>query len=175
MHRSLAIATLGLCFVVGGFLRADAASPSAASTKVGYVDLQRTLNETAAGKKAKKRLEGDKKKKQRALDRQQKELQKFAAELDKQRVVLKPDVLRQRERELQEKYVKLQEVYLQLQQDLAKQEAQLVQEIFGKAAPVIQEIAKRRGYDMILEKNESAVLWGQNALDITDEVNRRIK
>ena len=109
------------------------------------------------------------------MDKKQKDLQKFAAELDKQRAVLKPDVLRQRERELQERYVKLQETYLQLQQELAQQEAKLVQEIFGKASPAIVSIAKERGYSMIPRKNESAVLFADSGLDITAEVNKRLK
>jgi outer membrane protein len=153
-------------------MRADAGPPG---VKIGYVDLQRTLNETASGKAARKKLEADKKKKQKALDKDQQDLQKMAQELDKQRVVLKPDVLRQRERELQEKYVKLQETYLQLQQELAKMEAKLVSEIFQKASPVIKDIAQKQGYTMILEKNESAVLWADPALDITAEVNKKIQ
>jgi outer membrane protein len=173
MNRSLAIAFLGVAVVVGGVISADAAGPSK-PVKVGYVDLQRSLNETGVGKRAKGKLEADKKKKQVELDKKQKELQGFAAELDKQRAVLKPDVLRQREKELQDKYVKLQERYFQLQQDLAKQEATLVREIFGKASPVIQEIAKRDGYTMILEKNEGAVLWAEQGLDITTEVNKKL-
>ena len=75
------------------------------------------------------------------------------ADLEKQKVVLKPAVLRQRERELQEKYVKLQETYMKLQQDLAKKEAQLVQKIFSKASPAIKAIAREKGFTMILEKN----------------------
>lgn len=173
MNRSLAIAFLGVSLVVAGMVRADAAGGD--ESKVGYVDLQSTLNQTRAGRKARKRLERDKKKKQSALNKKQKELQKFAAELDKQRTVLKPDVLRQRERELQQKYVQLQETYMKLQQELASQEAQLVQSIFKKASPVIKKIARRRGFTMILEKNESAVLWASGALDITKEVNKRIK
>lgn len=175
MHRSLSIAFLGLCLVAFGIVRADAAATIGAETRIGYVDLQRTLNETKAGKAAKRRLEGEKKKKQSELNKAQQDLQKFAAELEKQRVVLKPDVLRQRERELQERYVKLQETYLKLQQDLAQQEAKLVQDIFAKAAPVIKKIAKEKGYTMILEKNESAVLWAVDGVDITDAVNARIK
>jgi outer membrane protein len=175
MNRNLAIALLGVAVIAAGVLRADAAGPTPAKPpKIGYVDLQRSLNETGAGKRAKGKLETDKKKKQGELDKKQKELQGFAAELDKQRAVLKPDVLRQREKELQEKYVQLQERYFQLQQDLAKQEAQLVRDIFGKAAPVIQEIAKRDGYTMILEKNEGAVLWAEQTLDITTEVNKKL-
>lgn len=178
MNRSLAIGFLGLAILAFGVLRpevSDAAGGPTKPPKIGYVDLQRSLNETGAGKRAKGKLESDKKKKQDELDKKQKELQGYAAELDKQRVVLKPDVLRQREKELQEKYVKLQERYFQLQQDLAKQEAQLVREIFGKAAPIIQEIAKRDGYTMILEKNEGAVLWADTALDLTTEINQKLK
>ena len=173
MTKNLAIAFLGVSFVVGGVVQANAANTTTA-IKVGYVDLQRSLNETGQGKKAKAKLEADKKKKQTELDKKQKELQTFAAELEKQRVVLKPDVLRQREKELQEKYVALQERYFQLQQELAKAEALLVREIFGKAQPVIQEIAKRDNYTMIIEKNEGAVLWGAPALDITAEVNKKL-
>ena len=58
--------------------------------------------------------------------------------------------------------------------DLAKQEALLVREIFGKAGPIIQTIAKRDGYTMILEKNEGAVLWAEGSLDITAEVNKKL-
>src|SRR4030095_5947599 len=121
----------------------------------------------------KAKLEGDKKRKQVELDKKQKELQAFAAELEKQRVVLKPDVLRQREKELQEKYVALQERYFQLQQELSKQEALLVREIFSKASPIITEIAKRDGYTIVLEKNEGAVLYGDKLLDLTAEINKR--
>ena len=171
MHRSLSIAFLGLALIIAGMVRAEAADPTAL-TKVGYVDLQRTLNETRVGKKAKGRLDREKKKKQKALDDAQNNLKKFAMELEKQRAVLKPDVLRQREGELQQKYIELQEMFVKLQQDLAKQEAQLVQEIFRKAAPVIEKIAKRDGYTIMLEKSESAVLWAHPSSDITDEVNK---
>src|SRR5262245_55547192 len=65
------------------------ASPAAApvapgSFKIGYVDLQRTLNETNAGKAARKKLEADKEKKQKELDAKQKELQNLAEDLEKQ-------------------------------------------------------------------------------------------
>jgi outer membrane protein len=169
MNRNLAIAFLGLCLVIGGFVRAEASGSSA----VGFVDLQRTLNETKAGKAAKKRLEANKKKKQQELDKKQKSLQKAAAELDKQRMMLKPEVLQKRERELQEKYVKLQETYMQLQQGLVAQEAELVKEIFAKASPAIKAVAKKKGLTMVVDK--TMVLWAADALDITSDVNKRIK
>jgi len=88
--------------------------------------------------------------------------------------VLKPSVLRQREAEIQRTYSALQEKYVKLQQELAQMEAKLVRDIFAKAAPIIEDIAKRDGYTIILEKSESAVLWAHPSTDITAEVNRRL-
>jgi outer membrane protein len=171
MNRNFAIAFLGLCFVVGGFVRAEAQGSGSAA--VGFVDLQRTLNETKVGKDAKKRLEKTKKQRQRELDKSQKSLQKAAAELDKQRMMLKPAVLQKRERELQTKYVQLQETYMQLQQGLVAQEAQLVKEIFARAAPAIKQVGKKKGLSMVVDK--TMVLWAADTLDITSDVNKRIR
>jgi outer membrane protein len=174
MNRSLAVVVLGVAFVVGGVLKADAAG-TAVPVKIGYVDLQRTLSETPTGKKAKARLEKDKSKKQAELKKKEKELTDFAAELDKQRAVLKPDILAKREQELQQRYVALQELYMQLQQDLAKQEATLVREIFAKASPIIEKVARAGGYTLILEKSESAVLYGDPSMDLTAQINAQMK
>lgn len=170
MSRALAIAFLGVALITVGLLNVNAAG-TATAAKIGYVDLQRTLHETKIGKKAKKKLEADKAKKQKELDKAQKELQEFAMELEKQRAVLKPNVLRQREAELQQRYIALQEQYLKLQQELAQMEAELVNDILEKAGPVIEAIGKRDGYTLLLEKTESAVLWAADGSDITDEVN----
>ena len=172
MNRIFLVTALGIAFITMGLVRADAAG---GGTKVGYVDLQRTLNETKAGKSAKKKLERDKARKQKELDKKQQQLKKFAADFERQRGVLKPAAVAKRQRELEKKYVELQEMYMKLQQDLAKEEAKLVRAIFKKAQPAIQAIAREKGFSMILEKNEGAVLWAGKAYDITSEVNKRVK
>ncbi len=163
---ALAIAAITLAST-----RVHAAPPMA---KVGFIDLQRTLNETKVGKTAKAKLESEKTLKQKQVNEKKDVLMKEKEELDKQRVVLKPDAVAQREKQLQDKYVELQQLFMQLQQDLAKSEATLTREIFGKASSIIESIAKRDGYTMIVEKNEGAVLWADSAVDITSEVNKRL-
>ncbi len=175
MTKAWILGALGLALVAFGMMRADAeAAPPAAGFKVGYVDLQRTLNETKVGKAAKARLDGEKAKKQKEIDDKQQGLKKDAEALEKQRVVLKPDVVAKREKEIQDKYISLQNTFLQFQQELAKREAELTQEIFKKAAKIIESIAKRDGFTMMLEKSESAVLYADPKLDITSEVNKRL-
>ncbi len=172
MKRNLAVAFLGLCFVVGGFVRAEAQGGSSGA-KIAFIDLQRTLTETKVGRDAKKRLENNLKKKQRQLDKEQKALKGAAEQLAKQQMMLKPEVRAKRERDLQQKYVALQETYMKLQQDLVAQEAKLVKEIFKKAAPVIKKVAMQKGYTYVLDK--TMVLWAESRFDITAEVSKRIK
>ncbi len=172
MKRSLPILFLGLAMIILGMVKADAAAPAPA--KVGFVDLQRTLFETGAGKKARKRFEAEKKKKQEALDKKQADFQKYAAELDKQRILLegKPEKLAARQRELEKKYVEVQQTYARLERELAESQTKLIQEILQKAAPVIKKIAVAEGYTVILDR--SAVLWAADATDLTDKVNAKI-
>jgi outer membrane protein len=170
---SLLVGVLGILMMIAG-LAAPALSAGAPVAKVGYVDLQSTLEKTKAGKLAKGKLEAEKQKKQQEIDKKQKDLQAAAAELDKQRTVLKPDVVQKRESELQQQFVELQQQFAAFQQDLLKQEGKLTREIFKDASKIIESIAKRDGFTMILEKTEGAVLWADKMFEITDEVNKRM-
>jgi outer membrane protein len=164
-------AAASLITLVGVSASSQAAPPVA---KVGFIDLQRTLNETKAGKAAKAKLEAVKTEKQKTVNDKKDAFKKEAEELEKQRVVLKPDAVAKREKELQDEYGQLQQLLQSLQQDLAKQEAQLTRDIYTKASTIIESIAKRDGYTMIVEKNEGAVLWGDPQIDITPEVDKRL-
>jgi outer membrane protein len=170
MNRHIAIFFLGVSLIFASMMPADAAGGSG---KVAMVDLQRTLRETNAGKSAKRRFDAYKRKKQAKLDRMQKEFQKYAKQLKKQAAVLKPAVLRQRQQELQRKYVAVQELYVKLERELAAHQAKLIKRILKKAAPAIKSIARSEGYSIVLDR--SAVLYFDNAVDITTKVNRRIK
>lgn len=59
IYRSVAIGILGLGLIIATMVRVDARGP--ATTKVGYVDLHRTLNETKVGKRARNKLEKEQK------------------------------------------------------------------------------------------------------------------
>src|SRR5919201_43388 len=100
---TLALALAGIGAIENG-ARAD--------QKIAYVDLQRALEETEEGKRAKAKLKSDFDKKQKELDARQEELKKMKSDLDKQAPILKPDALQKKQQELQEKLVALQETYM---------------------------------------------------------------
>jgi outer membrane protein len=144
-----------------------------ATTKVGVIDLEKTLYETPAGKRASDAFDKTRKSKQAELDKKQKELQRAAAELDKQAAVLKPDVLAQKKSVLEKQFVDLQQTYMKLERSLAEERTKLIQDLLKKAGPIIEEIAKSEGVNVILDQN--AVLWATPDVDLTDKLNAKMK
>ena len=177
MNRLAAISCLGLGLLVGAAadhtLAPAHADGNTTSVKVGVIDLERTLYETPAGKKASESFEKTRKTKQDELDKEQKDLQKAAADLDKQATVLKPEVLKQKRDELEQKFVDVQQLYMKLEKDLAGERAKLIQELLKKASPIIAEIAKGEGVSLVVD--QSAVLWADASLDLTAKLNARMK
>jgi outer membrane protein len=142
--------------------------------KLGYVDLQRAISETAEGQAAKKKLQGIFKQKQKELDEKQEDLKKRKANFDKQKTILKPEAMQQQAKELEQSFVDLQQTYLRLQKDLSEKEQQMTAPIFGKMRNVIAKIAERDAFTMIFERSASeTVLWAKPSLDLTNEVIRR--
>jgi outer membrane protein len=142
--------------------------------KIGWIDLQRTLQETKAGKAARDKLESEKNAKQKQVNDLKEKLKKQAEDFEKSKSILPPDGIAKRERELQEEFAKLQQTFMQLQQDLARAEAMATRDIQFQAASIVESIAKRDGYTYIVERNEGALMWADPTLDITPEVNKRL-
>ena len=166
--RGLALGLVMVTAPVTGLV--TAAVPTA---KVGVIDLEKTLYETPAGKRASEAFDKTRKAKQAELDKKQKDLQKAASELDKQARILKPDVLAQKKGELEKKFVELQQTYMKLERDLAGERTKLIQDLLKKAGPIIESIAKAEGVTLILD--QSAVLWGDPAVDLTAKLNAKMK
>src|SRR4051812_48648115 len=151
-------------------------SPLAAlaeDVKLGYVDLQRALNETEDGRKAKANLKKVFDQKQKELDEQQEELKKAVEDLDKKRTLMPPDKVREKEAELQGRMQKVQQTYLRHQQDLQSKEQEATGKIFERMNKIIFKIAQAESFTMIFDKTQSAVLYAKPHLDLTNELIRR--
>lgn len=177
MNRTSIIGLTALALVVGTALGASLGGSTAdaaiGTVKVAVIDLERTLSDTGAGKRASEKFEKARKAKQAQFDKQQRELQQLAAELNKQATVLKPEVLADRQDELEKKYVALQQSYVKLEKDLAEARSQAIQEVLKSAEPHIHSVAKAEGVHLIVDA--SAVVWADKAIDLTDEVGAKMK
>ncbi len=139
--------------------------------KLGYVDMQRALNETEDGRKAKAALKKVFDQKQKELDEQQQQLKKDADDLEKKRTLLPPDKVREKEAELAGRAQKVQQTYLRHQQDLSGKEQEATAKIFERMQKIIARIAASENFSMILDK--SALVFAKPHLDLTNELIRR--
>lgn len=142
-----------------------------AEDKIAYVDLQRALEETNDGKAAKAKLKADFDQKQKELDAKQDELKKMKDDFDKKSSLMKEDAKQKMQQDMQQRLMQLQETYARLQGDLQKREADATRGILAKLSAVVQKIAERENFAMVLERS-SSVVYGKPALDITNEVIR---
>lgn len=152
---------------------APLAKAAAEDLKVGYVDLQRALNETEDGRKAKSNLKKVFDQKQKELDEQQESLKKDMDDLQKKRSLLSTDTLRQKESELQERIQKVQQTYMRHQQDLAEKEREATSKIFDRMQRIIVKIAGAENLTMVFDRNQAGLVFAKPHLDLTNEVIRR--
>lgn len=163
-------------FIIGGIILVllfPFTSFAQSKIKIGYVDMQRVLNEVEDGAKAKERLKKEYNEKQAQLDRKQEELKKKKEDYDKQALVLKEDAKRQKQQELQQDFIELQQLYAKLQKELSENEMSLTKEIFDKAQAIIAEIAQRDGFTLVLDRAEGRILYALPSMDLTNEVIRK--
>lgn len=143
---------------------------AADAPKFGYVDLQKAIQETSTGKKAKKDLEGEFNKKKKELEKKEADLKKMSEDFEKKSMVLSDELKAQKQGELQQEMMKYRELVGKSQMEIQKRERELTMPIVEKLHSILEEIGKKDGYAFILEKNEQSVLFADKQLDLTDRV-----
>ncbi len=146
------------------------AAPALADTKIAYVDLQKALNLSKAGAQAKSDIGVQVKKYEAEFKTKQEKLMKMKGELEKQAVLLSDSAKAEKEREFQKNVVDLQRFQKDVKQELQQQDAELTKQILNELYVVLQKIGKDGSYTMILEKNEGAVIYAAENIDLTNEL-----
>ena len=164
--KSFALALLGLALLTPSIAAAQA-------PKIGYVDLQRALNEVEEGKTERAKLKKDFEGKQKKLDKKQKELLKLKEELEQGGMMMKEDVKREKALKYQKGLIELQQMHMAMQRELVGAEQKATRKIFKKMEGIIINLAKEGKYDLVLERTESAVLFAKDSMDMTAELIKR--
>lgn len=141
--------------------------------KIGYVDLQRALNESEAGKKAKEEFKVQVDKLQAHLKHQKDEIDSLKDQLEKKSVVMKEEERTNLEDDYRRKLRDFERDYKDSQTDLQKKDTELTGAIIKELQEIIRGYGEREGYTLILEATSSAVLYGTKSADLTDEVMKQ--
>jgi outer membrane protein len=164
LRGSLRLAVLTGTVIAAAPAVSHAAVPSVG--KIAMVDMQRVLNETSAGKKARKNLEASSKAKQTKLDKKRAKLEADAAKLQS----MSGQQLAAAQEKLQKESMELQSMLYTLEQELSEQHNKLLEKMYTNSQSIVAEIAKKRGIDLVLVRDQMTVIYTKDSFDITAEV-----
>ena len=150
-------------------------STSWGEVKIGYVNMQKAIQETSAGQKAKTQLEKEFKAKKKELKQTEADLKKMSEDLEKKALVLSEDVRAEKQQELQQRMMQYRQRVGKSQMEIQKKERELTLPILKKLREIIAKLAKEKDFTMVLEKSEQSVLWAKKEVDLTDEVIQRFE
>ena len=85
-------------------------------------------------------------------------------------MVISDEVRAQKERALYEEQLKFQKLVAESNVAIQKKEMSLTEPILEKLREVIDDIAEKEKYDMILQKADITILWAKPQFDLTDQV-----
>ncbi len=141
-----------------------------AELKIGYVNLQKALNESEGGKKAKADLDEIIKAKQVVINKKGNELEKLKEDLNKQSALLSEDAKKARQEDLDRKMRDFQRFVQDAQAEVKKRESEFTDELLKDLRKIIAAIGEEEHYTLILEKVEGFILYADKAIDLTDKV-----
>jgi outer membrane protein len=148
---------------------AHASVPATASVlKIGFVDVEKAVQETSSGKKAKKELEKELSSKKAEFQKKEADLKKMFEDLEKKKVALSDDVRTKKQADLNQDMAKFQREVSEFNIGMQKKQSEYLQPIAEKLEGIIEKIAKSGSYSVVLDKR--ALVWGDKQIDITDEV-----
>jgi outer membrane protein len=153
-----------------GLLLASTATVAMAQNglKIGYVDIQRVIAESEAGKRAKERFQAQIKKAESDVQRERQDLERLRADLDKKGPLLKDEERRNMEADFQKRSVNLQRTMGDYQQDLRQKENEMMAEILKELEGVVSDLGKSEKFTVILERTQ--ILYSDPGADVTTKV-----
>jgi outer membrane protein len=155
-------------WLVFGMLVLFCSSAGAQSVKIGFIDIQRVLAESQAGKKASDRFQAQVKKAEAEIQKERQDLEKIRTDLDKKGPLLKEEERRNLEADFQRRSVNLQRNMADQQQELQRKRSEMMSEILKELEKVVNEVGKAEKFTLIMERSQ--ILYSDQAVDITNKV-----
>jgi outer membrane protein len=153
------------------------------SFRVGVIDPQTVIEKSKAGSRALAGLKEHAQARETVMKNDQKELEKLQEELNSASSTLSDDEKKSRQNRFSEKLQEWQKRGQEFQAELAQKQKDLVQEYMKKIQQATSTVAKRHGFDVVIDKGSEntlkIVLYHRDGLDLTNEVvkefNKRFK
>ncbi|OQW49069.1 MAG: hypothetical protein A4S09_12650 [Proteobacteria bacterium SG_bin7] len=140
-----------------------------AEDKMGFINVEKAVDGTTDGKKANDELQKVFKARQDELRKKEDDLKTKRDDLMKKESVLADQVKLRKQMELEKDIAEFQKQGMQYQEEIRKKEFDMKKPILDAIQKIIEDIAKKDSYTMILNAKQG-VVWAKNEIDITQRV-----
>jgi outer membrane protein len=153
-------------FMMGSLI----ASGAGAEMKIGVVDLQKAMELSEEGQKAKAVFQKKVERVQADLKAKQDELTMLKEEIDRQSMLLSEEARVEKQSSYQLGLKDFKRLYEDAQEELRREDAKLSEKILKELQTIIEEYGEKQKYDLILEKTQSGLMHRNSNLDITSKI-----
>ncbi|MDR1042243.1 MAG: OmpH family outer membrane protein [Deltaproteobacteria bacterium] len=167
----ISLAALVSAAIVWG---ASEAYAQGAGFTVGVVDIRKAIGDSKQGKAASSKLDTKYKSLKRTLETKQAELEKKEEDLRKQAATLSQDARERRSQELMREISQYQEQARKSTEEMQKAFEEAMAPLADRAEKITAEIARSKGFAMVIDSAGGGVLFVDASYNITDEVTRRL-
>lgn len=141
--------------------------------KIGVINSQEVLEKSSEGKKVIARLQERDKKNQSDLTKIDDEIRQLETKLNTQRLTLTDEALIQLNSDLDKKRTDRKRLSEDALRDLQELQFRLFNKVQAELMPIIEQMGKEKGLDLIFDLAKSGAVYFNPAVDITEEVIKK--
>lgn len=142
--------------------------------RVGVIDPQAVIEKSKSGSRALAGLKEHAQARETVMKNDQKELEKLQEALNSASATLGDEEKKQRQERFSQKFQEWQKRGQEFQAELGQKQKELVQEYMAKIEEATSVVAKRHGFDVVIDKGSETtlkiVLFHRDGIDLTNEV-----
>jgi Skp family chaperone for outer membrane proteins len=143
------------------------------SSKIGVINSQEVLEKSSEGKKVIARLQERDKKNQADLAKLDDEIRQLETRLNTQRLTLADEALMQMNSDLAKKRTDRTRLSEDAGRDIQELQFRLFNKVQSELIPIIEQLGKEKGFDMIFDLAKSGAVYFNPVVDITEEVIKK--
>lgn len=144
-----------------------------AGTKIGVINSQDVLERSAEGKRVIARLQEKDKSNQAAVDKLDQEINSLQTRLNTGRLTLTEEQLYNMNADLNKKQTDRKRIAEDAARDFQDLQVKLFNKVQSELIPIIDQLGKEKGIDIILDLAKSGAVYFNPAVDQTEEVIKR--
>ena len=147
------------------------AAPALAEGKIGFVNTERIMRESAPAQRAQKKIEGEFMKRDQELTRIAEQLKRMQEDVEKNAVTMSEAQRRVKERELGDLDRDFQRKRREFQEDLNQRRNEELAQVLEQANRAIRAIAEQEKFDIIFQD----AVYANPRIDLTEKVIKALK